>query len=531
MIRLSGPLHSNERGDATLIGRPMGIDTYQEPVVYMRADCPVCQSEGFESQSRVAVRGNGRTFAATINVVRDNALLDHGQAGLSDIAWRLLGRDAPGPVTLAHPNPLESFAHVRGKLFGHALTDQALGYIVQDVAERRYSDVQLSAFLAAGVGDRLSPDEITGLTRAMVLAGERLHWDTSVVFDKHCVGGLPGNRTTPLVVAIVAACGVIMPKTSSRAITSPAGTADTMETLTTVDLSLTSLRQVVKREGACLALGGSVALSPADDVLIRIERALDIDSEAQLVASVLSKKIAAGASHVLIDIPMGPTAKVRDRASADRLAHVLRRTGEALDLDVQVMMTNGEQPVGNGIGPALEARDVLAVLQNQAGAPLDLRARACRLAGAVLEWSGRVHAGEGKLAAIRVLDDGRAWDKFRAICEAQGGLKVPPVADHQHVVVADRAGLIGAMDNRRLAKVAKLAGAPTAPAAGVDLHVKVGNQVVPGQPVFTVHAQAQGELHYALNYLTQHVDLIEIGEVSTDLAELAGGDGARGEAS
>lgn len=521
MIRLSASDHSEDRASATMLARPIGIDTYQEPVIYMRADCPVCQSEGFESPSRVMVKGNGRVLIATLSVVRDTALLDHGHAGLSDIAWQLLGSDVPCKVTLRHPEPVASFSHVRSKLFGHRLNGKAFNAIVQDIVARRYSDVQLSAFLAAGVGERLNIEEVVALTCAMVVAGERLDWGQSIVFDKHCVGGLPGNRTTPLVVAIATACGIVMPKTSSRAITSPAGTADTMETLTRVDLSLAAMRRVVEREGGCLAWGGAVALSPADDILIGVERALDLDSEAQLVASVLSKKIAAGSSHVLIDIPVGPTAKVRDAETADRLAGVLTNTGQALGLEVQVLTTDGSQPVGNGIGPALEARDVLAVLQNIADAPTDLADRATSLAGAIIEWAGRAHAGEGNTMALRVLRDGRAWDKFQAICEAQGGLKVPPVAKHQHVVVAKHAGIVTTIDNRRLARVAKLAGAPKAPAAGLDLHVKPGQSVESDQPVFTVHAQAPGELHYALGYLKENTDLIAINGLDRDKTEMA----------
>ena len=518
MIRLSTSPNPDSPSPVTLTARPMGIDTYQQPVVYMRADCPVCRSEGFESLSRVQVAGNGRTIIATVNVVREPSLLDHGEAGLSEVAWGLLESDGPCPVTVTHPEAVESFGHVRSKLFGHTLDQEALTSIVEDVAHRRYSDVQLSAFLAGGVGDRLNADEVIALTRAMVSAGEQLDWAQPHVFDKHCVGGLPGNRTTPLVVAITAACGVVMPKTSSRAITSPAGTADTMETLTTVELPLPAMRRVVEQEGACIVWGGSVALSPADDVLIRIERALDLDSEAQLVASVLSKKIAAGSSHALIDIPVGPTAKVRDAVTADRLATVLTSTGRALGLEVRVLTTDGTQPVGAGIGPALEARDVLAVLQNEPGAPRDLRARAAQLAGAVLEWSGRAHAGDGAALAIRVLNDGRAWRKFQSICEAQGGLKVPPVASHRHVVVAERDGLVATIDNRRLAKVAKLAGAPTAPAAGIELHAKVGDAVKQDQPIFTVYAEAPGELAYALAYLSQHTDLIELIDAVEELA-------------
>lgn len=515
MIRVSAPQGTVEESQAMMVARPMGIDTYQEPVVYMRSDCPVCRSEGFESQSRVGIVGNGRSLIATLNSVSGD-WLDHGQAGLSDIAWSQLGATEPCSVKFFHPEPVESFGSVRAKLFGHTLRSSELESIVHDVAQRRYSDVQLSAFLAACVGDRMKVDEVVDLTHAMVEAGERLSWPQVAVFDKHCVGGLPGNRTTPIVVAIVTACGVVMPKTSSRAITSPAGTADTMETLTEVEVSLETMRGVVDQEGGCLVWGGSVALSPADDVLIRIERALDIDSEAQLVASVLSKKIAAGSTHTLIDIPVGPTAKVRNQDAANRLSSVLIRTGQQLGLDVEVVITDGTQPVGNGIGPALEARDVLAVLQRTTSAPKDLRDRAAHLAGRILERSGIAHANKGHAMALSVIDDGRAWEKFQRICNAQGGLRTPLIAEHQHEIIAATTGVIKTIDNRRLAKVAKLAGAPTASAAGIDLHVHLGDTITKEAPVLTVHAEAPGELAYALAYLSQHTDIILIDESDSE---------------
>ncbi len=509
MIELSSPAILENRADPRLLARPIGIDTYQEPVVYMRADCPICRSEGFESQSRVRVTGNGRTLVATLNVVHGD-LLEHDEAGLSEAAWSLLGAEAPCLITLSHPDPVESFRHVRAKLFGHALSRPDFDEIMADITGRRYSDVQLSAFLASCAGDRMGCEEVVALTSAMVAAGERLRWPYPRVFDKHCVGGLPGNRTTPIVVSIAAACGVVMPKTSSRAITSPAGTADTMETLTRVDLTLALMRRVVEQEGACLAWGGGVNLSPADDMLIRIERSLDLDSEAQLVASVLSKKIAAGSTHAIIDIPTGPTAKVRGRAAAERLTRLLRTTGERLGLEVEILITDGSQPVGWGVGPALEARDVLAVLRGDARSPGDLRERSVLLAARVLEASGKAEPGEGAALAAAVLRDGRAWGKFQAICEAQGGLREPPRAAHRHVVVAAGPGRVSAMDNRRLAKVAKLAGAPKAAAAGVELHVHVGDEVEAGAPVLTVHAEAHGELVYALGYLDRQKDILAI---------------------
>jgi thymidine phosphorylase len=333
--------------------------------------------------------------------------------------------------------------------------------------------------------------------------------------DKHCVGGLPGNRTTMIIVPIVAACGLRMPKTSSRAITSPAGTADTMETVAPVMLEVEDIRRVVERTGGCVVWGGGVRLSPADDVLIRVERPLDIDSQGQLVASVLSKKVAAGSTHVLIDMPVGLTAKVRSVEAAAQLGRQLELVGNALGLQVRVVQTAGLAPVGRGIGPALEARDVLSVLRREPGAPSDLAQRALALAGEILEFGGAAPPGGGLALASSVLADGRAWAKFQEICEAQGGLREPPVAVHRQLLAAPRGGTVIAIDNRRLARIAKLAGAPKAPSAGIDLHVQLGDVVEHGQPLFTLHAATRGELAYALEYATSQAEAVHVMQEAT----------------
>lgn len=489
----------------------LGIDAHHEPVAFMRRDCPVCRSEGFEGHSRVQVHVGTRSMIAQLFVV-DGEMVPPGAVGLSEAAWKYL---APVPGSLAHfshPPSLVSMSFVRRKIYGATLSDVEIDAIVSDIVAGRYSNVELAAFVAASGGERLSRDEISALTRAMVRAGRRLEWPAPVVVDKHCVGGLPGNRTTPIVVAIVAANGLLMPKTSSRAITSPAGTADTMETLAPVDLSLDALRRVVEQENGCIVWGGAVALSPADDVLIRVERALDIDSEGQLIASVLSKKAAAGSTHVVIDIPVGPTAKVRSQEAADQLALGLHAAAQGVGLKLAILTSDGLQPVGRGIGPALEAHDLVRVLQRCADAPADLRERSIAIAGAVLEMAGHVPPGRGLALAQATLDDGRAWRKFVAICEAQGGLREPPVATLREPIVAAATGVITAVDCRRLSRAAKLAGAPAAPAAGIELHVRLGDRVAKGQSLFTLHAQTHGELHYALDYLGQAPPLHRIQE-------------------
>lgn len=495
-----------------LRARRLGIDTYQEPVVYLRSNCPIIKSEGFEAKSRVEVRRGEVSIVATVNVVHF-ALLGDDEVGLSEAAWRALGGADGELVQLAHPVPLKSFSAVSAKIYGRPIGADAATEITRDIVAGRYSEIQLAALITACSGNRMDVAETIAMTEAMVRSGARLRWDARLVVDKHCIGGLPGNRTTLLVVPIAAACGLTIPKTSSRAITSPAGTADTMETLAPVNLDLATMRRVVGREGGCIAWGGAVLLSPADDLLIRVERPLGLDSDGLLVASVLSKKIAAGSTHVLIDIPVGRSAKVRSSDAAQAIAQRMRLVGDALGISVRTALTDGSQPVGCGIGPALEAWDVLQVLTNEQGAPDDLRQRALTLAAAVLEMGAAAPAGEGLALARSVLDSGAAWEKFQGICDAQGGMREPPRARHTHVVQALHSGTIVAIDNRRLALAAKLAGAPKAAAAGIAYHAPLGSVVSAGEALFTLHAESPGELAYALAYVRAQENIVAIQEL------------------
>jgi thymidine phosphorylase len=489
----------------------LGIDTYQEPEIFMAAASPVCRAEGWTAQARVQVSYDGKSIVATLHVTTGD-LLAADEASLSETAWMLLGAREGDPVRLSHPIPVDSLAHVRAKVYGQVLAPAEIDAIVRDIVAGRYSSIELAAFVTACAGGRMSTAETIALTKAMVAAGERLYWGHAPIIDKHCVGGLPGNRTSMLVVPIVAACGLVIPKTSSRAITSPAGTADAMETIAPVDIDLPTMRRAVEREGACIVAGTRMRLSPADDIIIGVERPLDFDSENQLVASVLSKKIAAGATHVLIDVPVGPTAKVRSARAADAIEQLLGAVGRALEIDVRAVRSDGTQPVGRGIGPALEARDVLAVLRRAADAPSDLRDRALRLAGEMLEMGGAAKPAEGCRRAADVLDSGAALAKFEAICRAQGGQREPAVAPLAYVVRATRHGRVAGFDNRRLAKVAKLAGAPRAPAAGIELHVRVGATVDRRDALLTIHAETPGELDYARAFLSVNPQCIDLEE-------------------
>ncbi|WP_026285282.1 thymidine phosphorylase family protein [Thiomonas sp. FB-6] len=493
--------------------RRLGVDTHHEPVVVLRADSPVVRAEGFEAHARIEVLGERASIVATLNILSSGGLLGPDEVGLSEAAWARLQPGAGERLRFRFARPSDAMSHVRAKIFGKHLSEGAFEAIIGDTVAGRLSNVEIAAFLVACAAGSMSRAEVNDLTRAMVHSGARMSWPHALVVDKHCIGGLPGNRTTPIVVSIATALGLIMPKTSSRAITSPAGTADTLETITCVDLDLARMRRVVEAEGGCMVWGGAMNMSPADDLLIRVERMLDLDSEAQLVASVLSKKAAAGSTHVVIDIPTGPTAKVRSAEQAQSLLRALYASAHALGLRMVGLISDGSQPVGRGVGPALEAHDVLRVLRRHPQASTDLRERSLDLAAAVIELGGLVPAGGTAAArelAAGALDDGRALRKFQAICEAQGAFREPGVAPFQRPVPSPCAGRVQAIDNRLLARAAKLAGAPHARSAGLLLGAHVGERVERGQPLFELHAESQGELDYALDFVQGHPGMFHL---------------------
>lgn len=477
------------------------IDTHSENVIYLRRDCTQYKVEGLRALAKIEVRGGRRHLLTTLNLVEANgsagSLLGQEDIGLSLAAFERLGLPEGTEVTIEPAPPPRSLALVREKVSGHILRPGDYRAIIEDISNHRYSRMELAAFLVASAGF-MTTEEVLALTQAMIEVGARLDWDQPVVVDKHCIGGIPGNRTTMLVVPIVAAHGLAMPKTSSRAITSPAGTADTMEVLCNVNVSLERMREIVASEKGCVVWGGHMRLAPADDILISVERPLGIDTQEQMVASILSKKVSAGSTHLLIDIPLGPQAKVRSQAEAVRLRKLFEHVGDSLGLHLDVTVTDGHQPIGQGIGPALEARDVMKVLRNTADAPLDLKEKSILLAGQVLEFDPAVRGGQGVVLARKILESGRALAKMEAIMAAQGPApeEVCP-GSLTREVVAPADGTVVNIDCTQINHIARLAGCPLDKGAGIDLFARVGDAVRRGDPLYRIHACRPADFGFA----------------------------------
>jgi len=491
--------------NGSLIVRRIGIDTYHENVAYLHRRCSIYRAEGFQALSKIEISGNSHKVLAVLNVVDDNSIVNPGELGLSEQAYKQLSVPEGETVSVDHAEPPKSMDAVRRKINGERLSQEDFENIARDIAETRYSKMEMAAFLVATGQNNLDRDELLFLTRAMLNSGERMNWHEALVADKHCIGGIPGNRTSMLVVPIVAAHGMLIPKTSSRAITSPSGTADTMEILAEVNLSPQQLHDIVRKERGCLAWGGTAKLAPVDDMLISVERPLGIDSQGQMVASILSKKLAAGATHLIIDIPVGATAKVRQMRQALALRKLFEYVGDQLNIHLEVVITDGRQPIGRGIGPTLETRDILQVLENDPDAPADLRQKSLNLAGRIIEFDPDVRGGQGYAIARDILDSGRACAKMNAIIKAQGAKQIDlHPGELCHEVCADNSGVVTRIDNFQMAKIARLAGAPIDKKSGVDLLKKLGDPVKKGEVIYHIYAQFPADFKFAQNLAIQN---------------------------
>lgn len=388
----------------------------------------------------------------------------------------------------------KSVLYIQKKLNKKVLSEKEIESIIEGVTNNSLSEAEISLFVSAMYNRGMNMEETISLVKALLKTGKKLNLKYNLIADKHSIGGIPGNRTTPLVVSICAAAGLIMPKTSSRAITSPAGTADVIETIARVDLSPKEIEKIIKKTGACLVWGGGLDLVPADSKIIHIEKMLKIDPPAQLLASIMSKKLAVGSNYILIDIPYGEGAKVTKKQGIS-LKRKFEYLGKYFKKKVVCVLTDGTQPIGNGIGPALELKDIVKILDPSQKGPLDLEDKALFLAGKILEMTGKAKKGKGPIMAMEILDSGKALEKFKSIISAQGGdINRIPEAKYKKDIFLSRGSKIKKIENKKINDLARILGCPTDKAAGIYLYSHVGDELYSGDKIMTLYADSKSRL-------------------------------------
>lgn len=461
---------------------------------------------------RVIVTKGRKLCVAVLDIAESKKAVPRGSIGLFEEVLDELNAKNGDTVNLSLAKKPESINYIKKKLDGEELTYHESLQIVKDVVENKLTNVELTSYIIANYTRGMTPKEIVDLTNAMVATGTKISFGNGSIVDLHSIGGVPGNRITMITVPILVAAGLKMPKTSSRAITSPAGTADTMEVFCPVDLPIKKLKSIIEKVGGFIIWGGSVKLAPADDKIIKVEHPLNIDAEGQMIASIMAKKASVGITHLIIEIPVGKGAKVKTEKEAVHLKGHFEHLGIELGINACVMTTDGTQPVGNGIGPLLEAIDVLKVLKNQNG-PKDLREKSICVAGALLEHCGASKKGEGCALATGILDNGSAYKKFLEMIKAQGG-KEPSLNNFKlskikKDIFANKSGRIKFINNLAISKIARIAGAPKDIEAGIYLYKHVEDKVKKGEKLFTIYSKGKETLRYAVEASEQ--ESIEIG--------------------
>jgi AMP phosphorylase len=464
---------------------------------------------GVYEGDRVRVTGHV-TVTAIVDFTED--MIAPGMIGLYHEIKETLQREWTELVEVEPADKPRSSRIIRKIMDRQKLEKEEVHNLVKDIVEENLSEIELSAFLTSTYINDLTDDETEWLTRAMIDTGEKLEFSTHPIMDKHSIGGVPGNKISLLIVPIVAANGLLIPKTSSRAITGAGGTADLMEILAPVEFSASKVKEMTEKVGGVLVWGGATNIAPADDKLIKVEYPLSIDPHCQLLASIMAKKGAVGADNVVIDIPMGPGTKIKDATEGRKLARDLINLGERLGMNVDCALTYGASPIGRTIGPALEVREALKVLETMEG-PNSLIEKSTVLAGMLLEMGGVAARGQGTELALETLKNGKALAKMKEIIEIQGGDPKVSYMDIQAGqysadLLSPATGYVIELKNKRLVQIARLAGAPNDKGAGVLILKKHGESVKKGESILTIYADKESKLEAALKSARRDLPIV-----------------------
>src|SRR5512136_1233091 len=475
------------------------LDIASRGVLLNRADA---RSIGVLDGDRVQLINTKNGISVAAFVETTSTITPLGTIGVYSFTNERLHLDDGVEIEVREAARPASLDYVKKKMDGGKISKEEMLTIIKDVVSDDLSSAELTAYITASYIHPFDMDEVEHLTRAMVETGEQIKFASRPIVDKHSIGGVPGNKISFLVVPIIAASGLRIPKTSSRAITGAGGTADLMEVLAFVEFTSTEVQHMTDKIGGCIVWGGATNIAPADDRIIIQEYPFKIDARGQMLASVMAKKFAVGANLVVIDIPVGLHTKVPTIQEGRKLAREFIELGERLNMKVECALTYGDIPVGHSIGPKLEVIEALKVLEG-ASEPNSFIQKSVSLAGIALEMSGKAARGTGTAMAYDILSKAKALEKFRQIIAIQGGdpnVKSTDIipGEHRFVVNAPASGYVIEMNNRSLISLARIAGAPHDRGAGILLHAKKGNLVKAGQPLFTIYADRSWRLQQAI---------------------------------
>ncbi len=473
------------------------VKEHKENRVFIHKDNKFLKGRDVGSFPRVEVHGGLQPLTAWLSFSEDENLVGIEELGLNINAFEEINLPEGADVSITSAPTPSSIESVRRKIQGGILSSSEYRSIIGDIAAKKYSKSEIAALIVANACF-MSPQEVLSLTKSLVDHRYSIKWDRDMVVDIQSVGGVCGNRTNLIVAAIVIAYGICMPKMNMRASSRSSSDIDVMETMAGVDFSEKQITKIVEDIGGGVFMSGGKLLEAAADSILRdVESILGISTLEQIISSILSSAVAGGVTHLVVDVPVGVTTKIRSMGEAMRLRKLFEYVADMLAIDIDVVITDGSEPVGAGVGPVLEARDVMQVLRLKPEAPQDLREKSLFLAGRILEMDPRLKGGQGYEKAQELLDSGRALEVMSRIIHAQGKVTPPPLGQYTREILAPVAGIVSSINNIQINKIASQAGAPRDKGSGVDILKKAGDSVESGEALYRIHASDQAGFAFA----------------------------------
>lgn len=442
---------------------------------------------------------NGKYRVAIVQIAYSDSFISPGEIGLFIDTLRDIEDSAIVSVKPAeHP---DSFKYIKKKITGNKLNSEEINNIVSTASSGLLSSIELSSFITSINIHGMDNEEMTALTLAEARSGEIFDFGPAV-YDKHSTGGVPGNKVSLIIVPVIASVGLIIPKTSTRAITSPSGTADSMEVLAPVIFDSEEVKKIISKEKACIIWGGALDIAPADNILIEIERPLHMDPVGLMIPSILAKKISMGVKKLVLDIPVGLGTKFTTPNDGESFAYTFKEIAKNVGVEAECALTLAHQPIGHAVGPALEAKEALTLLMDYSAGPNSLIEKATDLAGILLEMGGKAQKGMGQKLAKEILRSGKAYETMKTIIEIQGGnpnilpeeIKLGPYIKEFNAI---RGGHITGVNNAIINQIAKAAGCPFSKSSGVEIIKKQGARIKEGDLVFRIYSESQSKLKRA----------------------------------
>lgn len=409
-------------------------------------------------------------------------------------------------ATFTKTSPVSMIA-IRKKMLWHKISEEEIDAIIDDIQNNKLSDLVIAYYTATSFFYHSDPQELAYTTKATAFTGDmyRFPW---IVASKYSIWWVPGNETTMIIIPILASLWITMPKSFSKSITSPAATGECVNVLMDISLKKADIIRTVDKIWACLVRNEGLNLAPANDRIIKVSSPLWMEPYARMISSIIAKNYAMWITHLLIDIPMGPTAKVANMADAKRIAKHFKNIWKYLWIKIDTQITRAEEPVWRGIWAALQAKEALMILQNHANQTPELALKAIFLAARILVlcWKAMTMR-KAEFLVQRQLHNWEARKKMSEIIQAQNWPNPHIKSDEiklwkfTYAFKATQDCKIDSIDMKHLNTIVRTLWAPADYTAGIWLNKKLKEKIKIWDTIYVMYSSSERKLNKAKEML------------------------------